>query len=178
MSFQSMFICCNMYAASTVRVVDSLSSSSSISLKIYLHFMIQHFNSTHVSHCHRKVDNVWLHQARSRPIFVTPRGNKLILSWSHTRPFTVHCRTTATRQNDTNQISLIGENSFWVEGSLTYSSYPGRANFSFTSLQNLAKCLLENKMLARLEGVTALLSRVNSVKLGETIRSCVNIVVR
>ena len=65
-----MYICCNMYAASTVRVVDSLSSSSSISLKIYLHFMIQHFNSTHVSHCHRKVDNAWLHQARSRPIFV------------------------------------------------------------------------------------------------------------
>ena len=144
-----MFICCNMYAASTVRVVHSLSSSSSISLKIYLHFMTQHFNSTHVSHCHRKVDNVWLHQARSRPIFVAPRQNKLILSWSHTRPFTFHCRTTATLHNDTNQISLIGENSFWVEGSLTYSSYPGLANFSFTSLQNLAKRLLENKMLAR-----------------------------
>ena len=45
-----------------MRVVDSLSSSSSISLKIYLHFMIQHFNSTHVSHCHRKVDPFSSHQ--------------------------------------------------------------------------------------------------------------------
>ena len=161
-----------------MRVVHSLSSSSSISLKIYLHFMIKHFNSTHVSHCHRKVDNVWLRQARSRPIFVAPRENELILSWWHTRPFTVHCRTRATSHNDTNQISLTGENSFWVEGSLTYSSYPGRANFSVTSSQNLAKCLLQNKMLVQLEGVTASLSRVNSVKLGETIRSCVNIVVR
>ena len=49
-----MFICCNMHVERTVRVVHGLSSSSFISLKIYLHFMIKHFNLTHVSHCHRK----------------------------------------------------------------------------------------------------------------------------
>ena len=125
-----------MHVERTVRVVHGLSSSSFISLKIYLHFMIKHFNLTHVSHCHRKVDNVWLYQARSRPVFVAPRENKLILSWSAGR--TQHpLQSTVARQRhaktiQTKSVLLEKTRSEWkdhsptpvIQGAPTFPSLP------------------------------------------------------
>ena len=50
---------------------------------------------------------------------------------------------------------LYGEKLSRVEGSPAYPSYPGRANFSYISLQNLANRLHEKQKLARLEGLPA-----------------------
>ena len=47
---------------------------------------------------------------------------------------------------------LHGEKLSRVKGSPSYPSYPGRANFSSVSLQNLTNCLHEKQKLARLEG--------------------------
>ena len=51
---------------------------------------------------------------------------------------------------------LYGEKLSRVEGSLAYSSYPGRANFSYISLQNLANRLHEKQKVGSARRVTRL----------------------
>ena len=51
---------------------------------------------------------------------------------------------------------LYGEKLSRVEGSPAYPSYPGRANFSYISLQNLAKRLHEKKKVGSARRVTRL----------------------
>ena len=60
----------------------------------------------------------------------------------------------ATR--DTLRPRLYGEKFSWVEGSPAYPSYPGRANFSYISLQNLANRLHEKQKVASARRVTLL----------------------
>ena len=51
---------------------------------------------------------------------------------------------------------LYGEKLSRVEGSLAYPSYPGRANFSYISLQNLANRLHEKQKVGSAGRVTRL----------------------
>ena len=51
---------------------------------------------------------------------------------------------------------LYGEKLSRVEGSLAYPSYPGRANFSYISLQNLANRLHEKQKVGSAGRVTLL----------------------
>ena len=51
---------------------------------------------------------------------------------------------------------LYGDKLSRVEGSLAYSSYPGRANFSYISLQNLANRLHEKQKVGSAGSVTRL----------------------
>ena len=51
---------------------------------------------------------------------------------------------------------LYGEKLSWVEGSPAYPSYPGRANFSYISLQNLANRLHEKQKVGSARRVTRL----------------------
>ena len=51
---------------------------------------------------------------------------------------------------------LYGEKLSWVEGSPAYPSYPGRANFSYISLQNLANRLYEKQKVGLARRVTRL----------------------
>ena len=51
---------------------------------------------------------------------------------------------------------LYGEKLSWVKGSPAYPSYPGRANFSYISLQNLANRLYEKQKVGSARRVTRL----------------------
>ena len=51
---------------------------------------------------------------------------------------------------------MAGEKLSRVEGSLAYPSYPGRANFSYISLQNLANRLHEKQKVGSAGRVTRL----------------------
>ena len=62
----------------------------------------------------------------------------------------------AYRMTDELRPRLYGERLSRVEGSLAYLSYPGRANFSYISLKNLANRLHEKQKVGSAGRVTLL----------------------